>query len=272
MSGTVAFGYANDTVAGAKTSGYGTDTAKIAFAASEDLGGGLKLNASMFIDNLVEGDNATGGNVVLGLTGGFGSVQFSSAEAGDFLPVDGLTLSSDGTDADRITFTAPTMAGVTVQVIAQDDASIANGAAIDADASGNGVLTVAANYTAGPLSIDVVRADFSVAARNTRTGLKATYDFGVAKVSYGSMKEDNVAANTDVTENGLTISAPVGPVSVAYSRATSKTGTAAKLNGSSVSVSYALSNRTSVNFYSEAFEVSGATKTKQQSLLLSHSF
>ena len=270
MSGAVSFGYANDTTAtGTKTSGFGTDTAKIAFGASEDLGGGLKVNASMFIDNLVEGSTANGGNVVLGVTGGFGSVQFSSAESGDFLPVDGLTANSNGTDADRIAYTLPSFVqGLTLVVQAQD------GTAIGGDTSGNGVTLIAANYTSGPLSVDVLRADFSIDSINTRTGVKVGYDLGVAKVSYGTLKHDTVDAAKDVTETGLTISAPVGPLSVAYNRATSKTGTAAKLNGSSLSVSYALSKRTSVSFYSEAYEAAkgDTSKVKEQSLLLNHSF
>jgi hypothetical protein len=134
------------------------------------------------------------------------------------------------------------------------------------------------NYTNGPISADIVSADFRGAAKGKdRLGVRASYDFGVAKVTYGQMKETNTAANSDVTETGLTLSAPLGPVSAAYSMVTQKTGTQAKRKGNSLSVSYALSKRTSIAFYSEAHDVKGTTalgtsKVKEQSLLVKHSF
>jgi predicted porin len=281
ISGNLAVGYANDTTsAGVKTSGYGVDTANFTISASEDLGNGLKAFGSMAFENASE-DIATNGNgATLGLSGGFGSVVFSSVETGDFLPVDGLTTSSMGTDADRITYTSPNFSGFTVQVISQD-AIDGTTEPIDADARGlSSVMTYGVNYTNGPLSVDLVSADFrgqrSIVASSTtvvksRLGVRASYDFGVAKVTYGQMKQDNDTA-ADVTETGLTIAAPVGPVSVSFAMATSKAVGAAKRDGQSLSVSYPLSKRTSINFYNEAFENNGAGKTKEQSLLLAHKF
>jgi predicted porin len=289
ISGNLAAGYANDTTkAGAKTSGYGIDTANFTISASEDLGNGLKAFGSMAFENAGEDVNTNGNGATLGLSGSFGSVVFSAVETGDFLPVDGLTASSAGTDADRITYTSPNIAGFTAQVIHQDsidgtnittDDSLTEGnpAEIDADARGtSSVLTIGVNYTNGPISADIIAADFRGASKGKdRLGVRASYDFGVAKVTYGQMKESNVAANSDVTETGLTIAAPLGPVTAAYAMVTSKTGTAAKRKGNSLSVSYALSKRSSIALYNEAHDTAdgtGTSKVKEQSLLLVHKF
>jgi predicted porin len=294
ISGTIAAGYANDTTkAGVKTSGYGFDTTSFTMSASEDLGNGLKASGSMAFENAGE-DVATNGNgATLGLSGGFGSVVFSSVETGDFLPVDGLTASSAGTDADRITYTSPKIAGFTASVAHQDaiDEGKPAGAVdtaksgfapvnpleIDADARGtSSVLTIGVNYTNGPISADIVSADFRGAAKGKdRLGVRGSYDFGVAKVTYGQMKETNTDTTKNVTETGLTIAAPLGPVTAAYSMVTSKTGTAAKRKGNSLSVSYALSKRSSIAFYNEAHDTAdgtGTSKVKEQSLLLVHKF
>jgi hypothetical protein len=270
MSGAISWGFDGDTSAlGVTTNGYGTNTAKIAFAASEDLGGGLKLNGSMFIDNLVEGTQADGGNVVIGLTGGFGSIQMSSAESGDFLPIDGLTANSNGTDADRISWTLPAMVpGLTLQLTTQDGTSIAGAT------RGESVTSYVANYTTGPMSFNVLYADFATASIDNRTGFKATYDLGMAKVSYGQLNHNVVAANSDVTETGFTVSTSVANFALALNRSTSKTGTLAKRTGNSFSASYPLSKRTSISYYTESYlnAIGDVSNTKESNLLLNHTF
>jgi hypothetical protein len=296
ISGVLAAGYANDTAkTGVKTSGYGIDTANFTMSVAEDLGNGMTAFGSLAFENASEDVVTNGNGATLGLRGSFGSVVFSATEAGDFLPVDGLTASSNGTDADRITYTSPKIAGFTASVTHQDDvdsgaaataaasgksgAGAVNPAEIDADARGtSSVLTIGVNYTNGPISADIVSADFRGAAKGKdRLGVRASYDFGVAKVTYGQMKETNTDKSTNVTETGLTLAAPLGPVTAAYAMVTSKTGTAAKRKGNSLSVSYALSKRSSIVFYNEAHEEAGsaslpASKIKEQSLLLRHTF
>jgi hypothetical protein len=271
MSGAISWGFDGDTSAlGVTTNGYGTNTAKIAFSAAEDLGGGLKLNGSMFIDNLVEGSTASGGNVVLGLTGGFGSIQMSSAETGDFLPIDGLTANSNGTDADRISYTLPTLVpGLTLNITTQDGIEVISG-----DTRGESATAYAANYTTGPMSFDVVYADFATASVDNRTGFKATYDLGMAKVSYGQLNHNVVAANSDVTETGFTVSTSVANFALALNRSTSKTGTLAKRTGNSFSASYPLSKRTSISYYTESYlaAIGDVSNKKESSLLLNHTF
>ena len=296
ISGNLNAGFAGDTTsAGVKTGGYGIDTANITFSVVEDLGGGLKAYGSMSIENFSEDVPTNGNGVTLGVSGGFGSVAFSSVEGSDFLPVDGLTASSNGTDADRITYTTPKISGFTFSLSHQDaiDAGTSvsstssvtsvgalHPAEIDADARGtSSVLTGAVNYSVGPIAIDAVHADFAGSTIASRTGVRAAYDFGMAKLTYGMMKEKKVTSGTDVTETGLTIAAPLGPVTASYSYATSKTegGTGLTKKGNALTLSYALSKRSSLALYSEEHDVAGsgaltASKVKEYSLLLKHSF
>ena len=294
ISGNLAAGFAGDTTStGTKTGGYGFDTTNITLSVVEDLGGGLTAYGSMSIENFQEDVPTNGNGVTLGLRGAFGSVAFSSAEGSDFLPVDGLTNSSNGTDADRITYTTPTISGFTFALSHQDaiDAStVVNStptalgslhpAEIDADARGtSSALTGSVNYTVGPISIDAIHADFSGSTIASRTGVRAAYDFGIAKITDGTLKEKQVASGGDVTESGLTVAAPIGPVTASYSYATSKTGTSETKKGTALTVSYALSKRSSIALYSEEHDTRGTaalssqvSKTKEYSLLLKHSF
>ena len=277
ISGAVAFGYTKDqTSAGVATSGYGTDTSQINFNVAEDLGGGLKATALLRIDQLMEQNSGSetirGNGVSLGLSGGFGSVVMSSVESGDYLPVDGLTTAGDGSDADRITFTTPNISGFTASLTAQDNIGVIGETRGTSSAT---ALTLA--YANGPLSVDLARTGFRGAKTvgttvvNNRTGMRASYDFGVAKITYGVMKQDNATA-ADITQTGLSVSAPLGAISLSAAMATSKTVGATKLDGSSFGVSYAFSKRTSLNYYNESYESATAGKTKESHLLLSHSF
>lgn len=292
ISGNLAAGFAGDTTStGTKTGGYGLDTANITLSVVEDLGGGLTAYGSMSLENFHEDQAVNGNGVTLGLRGGFGSVAFSSAEGSDFLPVDGLTNQSNGTDADRITYTAPTISGFTFALTHQDaldgstmttstSTGLSNPTEIDADARGtSSALTGSINYTVGPLSIDAMHADFSGSTIASRTGVRAAYDFGIAKITYGTLKEKQVASGGDITESGLTVAAPIGPVTASYSYATSKTGTSETKKGTALTVSYALSKRSSLALYSEEHDTRGTaalssqvSKVKEYSLLLKHSF
>jgi hypothetical protein len=295
ISGNLNAGFAGDTSElGAKTGGYGIDTANVTLSVSEDLGGGLTAFGSMSLENFREDEPVNGNGVTLGLRGDFGTVTFSSAEGSDFLPVDGLTAASDGTDADRITYTTPKISGFTFSLSHQDAIDAGNSVVtsissvgmlappeINADARGtSSALTGAVNYSVGPISVDAVHADFTGHATITsRTGARAAYDFGMAKLTYGMMKQKMVASGVDVTETGLTIAAPLGPVTASYSYATSKTegGTGLTKKGTSLTLSYALSKRSNLYLYNEEFDHPGsaaltASKTKEYFLLLRHTF
>jgi hypothetical protein len=273
MSGSIAFGFAGDTTSsGLSTRGFGTDTAALKVATSEDLGGGLKLSASMSFENFQEDETLKGTGTNLTLSGGFGSVTMNSDESGDYLPIDGLTTNGNGTIADRVTYTAPSMNGVTLSVTHGDDNGV-----IDADASSvNGKATsVSVSYAAGPFTANVTSLSVGGVGQTStgitgRTYYKAGYDAGFAAVTYGSIKTKSTTNNT---QTGLTVSAPVAGFTLSASKATSKDVGGTKYNGTAFGASYALSKRTSIAYYNEAFETSVTTsKLKEYSLLLKHSF
>jgi hypothetical protein len=270
ISGNLAYGFAGDTTnAGVSTNGFGTDTANLTFAASEDLGGGLTFKGSLSFENFQEDAALAGTGTNLTLSGGFGSVNMSSDESGDYLPIDGLTSNGDGTIADRITYTAPAFNGLTLSVTRGDDVGV-----IDADV-GNTVgkqTVVSATYVTGPLTLNVMSLDIGGAYETTlagRTYAKVSYDMGVASVSYGIIKSDLA---TDNTQTGLSVTVPMGAMSFTAAHATSKDDGGTSYSGNALSASYALSKRTSIGLYNESYETSGTSNIKEYSLLMKHSF
>ncbi len=275
ITGNFAFGQSGDTTsAGVSTRGYGTMTSNVTFAASEDLGGGMTMKASGGIDAFGEDGTVVGLGTDMSLSGGFGTIAFSSQESGDYLPVDGLTSNGAGTLADRVIYTAPAMGPVTLAISAQDDIGV-----IDADVGGSvGKATSASlTYSADNLTVNYTNMSVGGAGTtNTSTGLvgrnyyKAAYDLGVAAVSYGIIKTD---ATTDNTQKGWTVSAPIANgLTVALGGSTSKDVGGTSYSGTQVLVTYALSKRSSITLWNESYESSGTSNVKEYSLLLNHSF
>ncbi|MGY8894964.1 MAG: porin, partial [Burkholderiales bacterium] len=122
LSGVITAGFkSTQTSSTVNDKGFGFDDSSVTFAVSEDLGGGLKLSASMSLDVMGEGDATTGNGNVLGLSGGFGSLTFSDVTGSDYLPVDGLTSNGNGTVGDRVTYSLPSMVpGLSVAVSYKD--------------------------------------------------------------------------------------------------------------------------------------------------------
>jgi hypothetical protein len=274
ISGTISAGFKTSVDKDNVSSrGYGFDDNEVRFSVSEDLGGGLKATATMTIDTFTDGKATTGDGTTLGLSGGFGSLTFSSVGGADFLPVDGLTANADGTTGDRLAYVSPTFNGFKISITDKDGGV---GYGVRSNDKTN-ALTAVLDYAAGPLAVTVLSTQMTnQAAANdlqSRVGFKVGYDFGVAAISYGQLKSDN-GTSADNTETGLTITAPLGPVTVGAAMATSKTVGGVKRDGSSLSVSYALSKRTSLAFYNESYDnaTAGNNKVKETSLLLKHNF
>ena len=270
ITGNLAFGFAGDTTsAGASTSGFGTDTANVTLSASEDLGGGLTIKGTASFENFQEDAALAGTGTHIILSGDFGSIDMSSDEGGDYLPIDGLASNGNGTIGDRITYTAPAFGPLTISVTAGDDVGV-----IDADV-GNTVgktTTVSATYSDGPLSVNITSLDVNGAYASTlagRTYAKVSYDAGVASVSYGIIKSDLA---TDNTQTGLSVTVPMGALSVTAARSTSKDVGASTMSGTALTASYALSKRTSIAYYNESYESSGTSNVKEYSVLLKHAF
>jgi hypothetical protein len=273
ITGNVTYGYSVSDTA----SGFGTDGASLNFSASEDLGGGLTIAASMGIDGIVETADGTvytkanGNNITL--SGGFGSLSMTTGVGGDAVQLDQLMALGNGTVGSTVGYTAPAMGPVTLSVTRK---------------SGDAAIGEGAGGSASPLNIYGVKfADGAIAAgysllswidtTNTngykkRSVVTASYDAGVAKVSVFAATQTYANGTGNLKNSSFQVTAPVGPLAVTFESGSSKAGTATALNGTSFIASYALSKRTAVTMKTEKWETSTTAKSKSSSLLLSHSF
>ena len=275
LSGGVAYGYAvNDS-----TSGFGTDDAYLKFAASEDLGGGLKLSASIGIDGLIETVSgastalANGNNITL--ASGMGTLSMTTGVGGDAVALDQVMSLGNGTVGSTIAYTAPAFGPVTVSFTRKSGSAVLGEGAGGSNASLN---ILGAKYAAGPVAagLSLLSWNDSTSVADARTVITASYDLGVAKVGVFYGKESYTTAGmTDRKNTAIQISAPVGPVSVSYERGSASGGNIATGHtnkGNSLSISYALSKRTALTAKTEKWDTSATAKSKASSLLMSHSF
>lgn len=292
--------------------GLGVTDGNVTFAASEDLGGGLKAGVSM--DVRVRGRTAAGGGSVDGrdavvyVAGGFGTVAVGSIELGNGIiglggadaPTQGLdgAVSPSGSvaledviNADVLSYTSPTFSGFTANVVLVDSATApgANGmqsAAVTPDATLLGL-----GYAAGPLAVS---ADYTDYGFNTFTGsyqdsrfrVSASYDLGVVKLGAGYQTMDiqtvvagAVTAGAAVKDKQyiLGVSAPVGKALVVganYTRHTEDTAVASNtITGWDLGAQYNLSKRTNVQLgYRRVAEDGIANNNTSTRIRLMHSF
>jgi len=258
LSGKMGVGV-SDSTDQAKSIGW-TDGA-VTFATSEDLGGGMKLSASSTLAFKSQSTAALSDGNSIALTGGFGSIDFVSTSAdADALGVGSLPYSTadvmGGTTSNYTmsNYTLPAMVpGLTVAVRFNNG----NAGAV-ATTDTNEQLRV--TYQIGDATI-------FLASKTNQSEVKLTYKVAGATLNYFARTKE--AAGTDKRKE-YSISAPVGPVTLAMSRATR----GAFLSGTEYNASYALSKRTVLNYsYGKFSTTAAATGDKTASRLkLVHSF
>ena len=168
-----------------------------------------------------------------------------------------------------IQYTSPTMNGFTVNVAYANNKNDLSGTANQGATSGK-QTSLHVGYTAGPLSVGVginsrkdekegTAADIEKADADLQW-IGASYDFGVARVFATHATRDDktskgaaaLTAVTDIKVTGFGVSVPVGAFTLRASTYSGKdkrgTGDTdnMKLSGNQLSVSYALSKRTTV--------------------------
>jgi predicted porin len=273
LTGNVNFRFATETSGvGTQTKGIGISDSSLSFSTSEDLGGGLKLSAKMGIENFQDGTSTVGTGAVIGLTSAsMGSVAFSNAESGDFLGMDAITNSafSNGSINDRIAYTSPAFSGVTVGVTYQD------GGNAQAHSVGNTAMIYGIAYANGPLTanVDMLKVEEDVnAATDNGSRWKVGYDLGMAKVSYGQVNSKSPTA-VKRKETALSISVPMGALTLSATAAGSKVEGATKLDGTELTASYALSKRTSFVVQKRSYDTTTAGVSPERTrVTLSHNF
>jgi hypothetical protein len=283
MSGEAGFAYVSDKTAGVTTSGMAQTDGSVTIAATDDLGGGMKLSAAHTVD--LKGRSAvTAENSTMVLSGAFGSVLMGAINAGNGIigkgapgavgrGLDGVVVDGD-TPVDLIQYTSPElMTGLNVFV---NTAEITVGA-------GNGSFQgtgMGVNYSAGPLAVTFDSTNYSGYAASvalatqldSRQRLSFSYDMGVAKVGYGTQAKSYQGTGVDNNQTVMGVTAPVGAFTVSLARVTNDNGAAADQSDTDLGINYALSKRTALNFSSLKFKTDGAASDTKTRLRLKTTF
>ena len=252
-------------------------TSQITFKGTEDLGGGLK--AMFLLENDFdtrydgkgkEGSNTPGvsnfgsggGEQYLGLSGGFGTLQLGAANTPTLSAQSAATgfgtkigggfgfLSTGRVrNSNSVVYTSPTFSNITVKVAhafkTSADANPANAITEVASVNDMGVF-----YANGPLSAGYSVYKIAATAGGDGTqqnNLAVTYDLGMAKLGFGSYSESKGAA-TDSKATNLSVTVPMGNLSLIANTGSKDDTTAANKDRSitAVGVKYAMSKSTSV--------------------------
>ncbi len=296
LSGKLRFGYESATSAtNAKTSGVGVTDGNVIFAATEDLGGGLKATASMDVrvrgrdtaadgvyavtsNNTAIADGANIGTAAangvrprdasLTLSGGFGSVMVGAIEAGNGIlglvnaggpttyGLDNGTTLAGASNVDILKYTSPSFNGFSVAVATLDSV----GGAGAQNGGANSLYAI--SYKAGALTAAADYTAYGSAAAATadkRTRVSASYNLGFGNVGVG-FENNNRGALADKSERAVGFNMPVGPWLLGAVYASSKvTGTAGNNTGYDLAAQYNLSKTTYVALQYQSTKAAGAT-------------
>ena len=279
------------------------------FAASEDLGNGMKANARLGFNAFATTFSSSLTNRIsyIGVSSAsFGEVQVGEQWKPGFFailnldPTGLVTTSGAGLvgpgqmaayTANSITYTAPSFNGIGLQYqkgygeVAGSTAGDNSGYRIDYTNSGLYVVYSGATTnlaTSGTFLGNVIGDStgdtlFTASNNNTQiksTGYGASYDFGMAKITAGSFSSTVSSAKSTSTAYGL--SAPVGPVVLA---AVFSTGSTTNSSASTVSTkgqryvaTYPMSKRTSLYAFTASSTAGTTRKTTEAAVGIKHSF
>jgi predicted porin len=313
ITGNLAMGYLQTTngTAGAAVkdaSGFGVDTSEINFAATEDLGGGLKATAKMSlggVDRSHEGATAPtplavgGRDASLTLSSSMGSMVLASARGADYLTAGtaGVGAYFNGFDGrlfgarsirDTVSFNmpvGPVSVGLSFQESSITGLGIGNGIQGPASTVGQGRTAISAKYSGGPLVVDGAFLSYNnnntTPAQKDATRLSGSYDLGVAKIGFGT----EVATFNTFGRRAdylLGLSMPFGALTFGTQMAMrdqqeSPAGTPAApaagiTRGTGLVATYSLSKRTSLIGNYMSWDTLGANSSNLFAALLSHSF
>jgi hypothetical protein len=268
LSGNMGFGVSQ---VGTGTAALGLTDGGFTFAAVEDLGGGMKVSATQAVavkghDNAAKSDGGS-----LEISGGFGSLKVGQACAGKALGEGTLGGAYSlahafgaGTDCTANwqygLYTLPTMVqGLTV---AARISKTAGDISVEGFSAAENSAQLRLAYASGPLS-----AAYYV--RSNTGEIHASYDLGVAKVSFGMDTKTSTATN-ERTEVGVSVPMGATTFSLGYGKQKDT-----NIKGTQVGVKYALSKRTSIDAvygsFTNAMNGSAAVKDASRVRLL-HTF
>jgi hypothetical protein len=269
LSGKLGFAYKTTEDAGAnpvKADGLAVTDGDFVLSASEDLGGGLKIAASMGVQSRGRDTAIAARDASLTVSGGFGAVTIGAIEIGNGIiglgGADAPTIGMDGAVAnlnravlsdvmnmDVLMYTSPAMSGFTVSAALLDATA---GLGMQNTAATQDATLVGVNYAAGAFAAAADYTSFGLNAvavgADSRTRLSASYDLGVAKLGAGYENIKTTAAtNNGETQYLIGVSAPVGKaLTVGANYAKNTKDGAVDVSGYELGANYALSKRTGV--------------------------
>ena len=291
LTGKLAFAYesAKAQTSGAKTSGLRVTDGDFVLTAVEDLGGGLKAQASMAVQSRGRTTNVQGRDATVALMGGFGRVTIGAVESGNgIIPLasagaptlgldNGVTSAAAG-NVDWLAYHTNSMGGFTATVQYVDSISAAGTGGSENTSPLQDAILVGAAYANGPIAAS---ADYTSYGQNgaalvatttdNRIRMSGSYDLGVAKLGLGYARQKDVlgVATKDLM---LGVSAPFGPVTVGLVYATRKVGAAAANKSLDLGVDYALSKRTAVRAMYQTIDVNTPIDGSTFRVRLMHTF
>lgn len=292
LSGKFGYAYESNKSAGVKANGFGTTDGNVTFAATEDLGGGLKASASM--DVRVRGRGAPGvvdgRDATIALSGGFGTVLMGAIEWGNDMvgvgsagaPTHGLdgAVLLGGFNTDIARYVSPDMGGLQVYGSLIDSFSAPGAGGMQKLSTLQDGVQFGLTYNAGPVSAmgEFTTLDGNSVAANDRkvTRLAASYDLGVAKLGAG-VEIDDPTGPGKTTGTILGVSMPLGKaitVGATYARARVKGVTpSGTKTGYELGAQYDLSKRTNVQVaYQNVNVLNQAPNDNALRIRLMHSF
>jgi hypothetical protein len=264
ISGAMGFGIEDDSSKGRELTW--TD-GNVVFAASEDLGGGMSVSGSTKLAFSDQDTEAKGDGSSLSIAGGFGKLTYATVSAdADNLGVGSLPYSTNDV------FGGSTKNYAYTQF---DLPSLVDGLSVGvrwAGAEGDVNVTDVVEqyrftYAAGPATV----------AFNTKTGasdLKATFDFGIAKVSMFTDTKRAEDADATMKRREFSVAVPVSSeLTVSASMASRPSNTAGdpKDTGTEYNATYAFSKRTSLSVNYGTFKTGGTDKSANR-IKLVHAF
>jgi hypothetical protein len=306
ITGSMAVGFAAksfanlaDGTAVRSQAGFGSNGSSITFSASEDLGAGLSVSASVGIDDAEYGGNVTGNGSSVTVAGGFGSVMMAMGEEtcdglsqlGGGARLDGAGFGCAANSADFLKYSFPEMVPGLKLAVGKGD-YITTSSIETANGLGGDVASTTwyADYATGPVSIglNVTQYDESYGTGNylNKRRVFGSFDLGVAKISAG-VQTGGVAqtAKSDRTVIGLSV--PMGALTAGIGYGSIKTQAAGSSTSSTVATTgvnlkYALSKRTAIvgefdrtggtGYASSSAAAAGIKEESLNRVLLTHSF
>lgn len=231
---------------------------RLGFRGTEDLGGGLKAN--FILEHRFKPDTGAestagtfwAGRSIVGLSGGFGKVDFGrdysaafwTALGADVFGYDGVAANVSSTNANNtnptrlanvISYSSPTMGGF----MAQGSYSFKE----TATAGVKNATSVRLAYAAGPLSASVAA---SKNANNTDySAFGAAYDFGMAKANL-LISKGETTTGSDIDGMTLGLVVPMGAITLKASFGTLEVANVKTVSKLGLGARYALSKRTDV--------------------------